>query len=191
MACSARSADRAARAPACGPGSELVTRISTIARAIRDRYQTPPPAVDGLQRELPRRFQQLEPLHLIRLGLLQIVGLDPDRDMPAAHRDAQLPGPVEQVLIDRRARHQQLGQQLAPGADRQLARPPCQVEQLCGGEGRGVQDEPGADTGVAERMRSGEIADRRLPDHDRCADFIRRPAARRPAIPARPPRPAR
>ena len=44
MACSARSADRAARAPACGPGSELVTRISTIARATRDRYQVPPAA---------------------------------------------------------------------------------------------------------------------------------------------------
>ncbi len=45
MACSTRSADRAARAPACGPGLEPVTRTSTTARAIRDRYQVPPVAV--------------------------------------------------------------------------------------------------------------------------------------------------
>src|SRR5262249_42752616 len=132
IAFSARSADRAARAPACGPGSEPVTRISMIARATRDRYQGPPAAMTAWSASgrggggggRPRRFQQLDPLDLVRLGLLQIVRLDPDRDMPSADRDAQLPGPVEQILIDRRLRHQELGKQLAPGTDRHLAGPP-------------------------------------------------------------------
>ncbi len=96
--------------------------------------------------------------------------------MPAADRDAQLPGPVEQILIDRRLRHQQLGEQLAPGTDRQLARPPCQVEDPGGGECRSVQDQPGADTSIAEYMRGDEVPDRCLPDHDRRGHFVCGPA---------------
>ena len=84
-----------------------------MARAILDRYQVSPVAGGGLQRRLARRLEQLEPPHLVLLGLVEVVGLDPDHDMPAAHLDAQLPRPVEQVLADRRLRQQQLGEQLA------------------------------------------------------------------------------
>ena len=104
--------------------------------------------------------------------------------MPAADRYAQLPGPVEQVLVDRRLRHEQLGKQLAPGTGRQLASPPCQVEEPGSSECRSVQDEPGADTGLAEYMRSDEKPDRRLPDHDRRAHFICVPAVRLAPTPA-------
>ena len=104
--------------------------------------------------------------------------------MPAADRDAQLPGPVEQVLVDRRLRHEQLGQQLAPGTDGQLAGPPCQVEDPGSSECRSVQDQPGADTGVAKYVRGHEIPDRCLPDHDRRAHFICVPAVCAARIPA-------
>jgi hypothetical protein len=74
------------------------------------------------------------------LGLVQVVGLHPDRQVPAAHRDPQLPRAGEQVLADRRVRHQQLGEQLAAGPDRGLDGPPGQVEVPRGGRRRGVQD---------------------------------------------------
>ena len=173
-----------------GPGTRLRAGIGTRHPDKHDRPRDPrqiPGAAgrrDGLQRELARRFQQLEPLDLVRLGLLQIVRLDPDRDMPAADRDTKLPGTVEQVLVDRRLRHEQLGQQLAPGTGRQFTGPPCQVEEPGSGECRIVQDQPGADTGVAEYMRSDEKPDRRLPDHDGCAHLVCVPAvclARTPA----------
>ena len=97
----------------------------------RDPGQVPVPAGArrGLERRLPGRLEQLEPVHLVPPGLVQVLGLDAHRHVPAANGHAEVHGPVAQVLAERRVRHQQLGDQLAAGPDRQLAGVPGQVEQ--------------------------------------------------------------
>jgi hypothetical protein len=131
-----------------------------------------------LESNLPRRFQQLEPLHLVSHGVRQIVCLDPDDDMPAGDGNRELTGAFEQVLIDRGVRHQQLGQQLAARPHRHHARLPGQVEEPPGGQGGGVQDQPGANAGVAVCLRGGKTPDQGIPYHDRHADLIRIPGTR-------------
>ncbi len=100
--------------------------------------------------------------------------------MPAAQRDVQLPGPVEQIVVDRRLRHQQLGQQLAARPDRDLTGPLGQVEKAPGGRGGAVQDQPGGDGEVTLDVGRDQVADRRLAHHDRHADLAGQAALQGP-----------
>ncbi len=89
------------------PGAGLRARVGRGDPDQHDRAgdtrQVPGPAGRGRGPEggLPRRFQKLEPLHLVTPGFLQVVRLDPDDDMPAGDRNRELAGALEQVLIDR------------------------------------------------------------------------------------------
>ena len=132
------------------------------------------PAAAGARRRLERRLpgglEQLEPVHLIAAGLVQVLGLDAHRHVPAADRHAQVHRAVAQVLAERRVRHQQLRDQLAAGPDRQLARVPGQVENPPRGRRRGAQHQARGHGQVAVRVSRGELAGDRVAHDDRHAD---------------------
>ena len=110
----ARVADLAARMSACGPGLELVTRIGMVARPIRDRYQLSPsrtrpgarpgPPIRAARTAAPRQARP-RPGHRSR----------PGPSGASRSPDPGLPRSLEQVVVDGRARHQQLGEQFAAG----------------------------------------------------------------------------
>ena len=78
-------------------------------------------------------------MYLIAPELIKVLGLDMDGHVPPAYRHTQLPGAVEQFLVER-IRHQQLGEQLATGPNRQLTGPSRHVKQPPGSGSRGMQD---------------------------------------------------